>query len=197
MRTMNGPLRIVAADDDVFYRELYGKFIPQAGHELVGIAASGRELVDQCARLRPDLVISDIKMEDMDGIDAAREICSVQPVPFILVSSYYDPELIERAQADYVLGYLIKPIRQADLETAVAIAMRRFEEFQLLRMEADHYRQTLAHRKIIERAKGILMKRAGITESDAFGRLQSLAHDKKQKLVDIAQMILTTEQVMS
>ena len=154
-------------------------------------------MVEQCALVHPDLVISDIKMEDMDGIDAAREICNARPVPFILVSGYYDPELIERAQADYVLGYLIKPIRKADLETAIAIAMRRFEEFEILRMEADHYRQTLANRKIIERAKGILMKRAGISETDAFGRLQSLAHEKNQKLVDIAQMILTTEQVMS
>jgi two-component system, response regulator PdtaR len=194
---MNGPLRIVAADDDPFYHDLYRKFIPQTGHELVGMADSGRALVEQCALARPDLVISDIKMEDMDGINAAREICNARPVPFILVSGYYDPELIERAQADYVLGYLIKPIRKADLETAIAIAMRRFEEFEILRMEADHYRQTLTNRKIIERAKGILMKRAGISETDAFGRLQTLAHEKNQKLVDIAQMILTTEQVMS
>jgi response regulator NasT len=194
---MNAPLRIVAADDDPFYHDLYRKFIPQTGHELVGMAGSGRALVEQCALAHPDLVISDIKMEDMDGIEAAREICAVRPVPFILVSSYYDPELIERAQADYVLGYLIKPVRKADLETAIAIAMRRFEEFEILRMEADHYRQTLVNRKIIERAKGILMKRAGISETDAFGRLQTLAHEKNQKLVDIAQMILTTEQVMS
>jgi response regulator NasT len=190
-------LRIVAADDDPFYHELYQKFVPLAGHELVAFATTGRLLVEECARLKPDLVISDIKMSDMDGIDAAREICSAQPVPVILVSGYYDPDLIERAQADYVLGYLIKPVRQADLETAIAIAMRRFEEFQILRMEADHYRQTLAHRKIIERAKGIVMKRAGISEAAALGRLQSLAEEKKQRLVDIAQMILTTEQAMS
>jgi len=194
---MNGPVRIVVADDDPFYHDLYRKLIPQTGHELVAVADSGRTLVEQCALVHPDLVISDIKMEDMDGIEAAREICNARPVPFILVSSYYDAELIERAQADYVLGYLIKPVRKADLETAIAIAMRRFEEFEILRMEADHYRQTLTNRKIIERAKGILMKRAGISETDAFGRLQSLAHEKNQKLVDIAQMILTTEQVMS
>jgi two-component system, response regulator PdtaR len=194
---MSRVLRIIAADDDPFYRELYSKFVPHAGHELVGFASSGRELVDECARHKPDLVISDIKMADMDGIEAARQICKVHPLPVIIVSGYYDPELIERAQADYVLGYLIKPVRQADLETAIAIAMRRFEEFEILRMEADHYRQTLAHRKIIERAKGIVMKRAGISEGDALLRLQSLAQEKNQKLVDIAQMILTTEQAMS
>ena len=136
-------------------------------------------------------------MEDMDGIEAAHEICKSEPLPFLLVTSFHDSELIERAQADYVLGYLIKPVRQADLETAIAIAMRRFEEFQILRMEADHYRQTLAHRKVIERAKGILMKKTGMNEVAAFDRLQNLARDKKCKLVDIAQMILTAEEVMT
>jgi response regulator NasT len=96
-----------------------------------------------------------------------------------------------------VLGYLIKPVRKADLETAIAIAMRRFEEYQILRMEADHYRQTLVNRKIIERAKGILMKKARISESAAFTRLQTLAHDKNRKLVDIAQMIVTADEVLN
>ena len=171
--------------------------LPALGHELVALASSGRELVEQCAACRPDLVISDIKMDDMDGIDAAREFCQHEPMPIVLVSSYYDSDLLERAQADYVLGYLIKPVRKADLESALAIAMRRFEEFQILRMEADHYRQTLANRKIIERAKGILMKSTGLSEVDAFGRLQSLARDKNRKLVDIAQMILTAKEVLS
>ena len=142
-------------------------------------------------------MISDIKMQDMDGIDAAKEICRSEAVPIILVSSYHDKELIDRASADYILGYLIKPVRKADLETAIAIAMRRFEEYQVLRMEADHYRQTLANRKIIERAKGILMKKAGISETDAFQRLQALAQEKNRKLVDIAQSILTAEEAFS
>ncbi len=193
---MSRVLRIVAADDEPLFRELFAKFVPLVGHELVGLASSGQELVELCAKLHPDLVISDIKMGDMDGIEAVRQICKEHPVPVILVSGYYDPELIERAQADYVLSYLIKPVRQADLETAIAIAMRRFEEFEILRMEADHYRQTLAHRKVIERAKGIVMKRAGISEADALVRLQTLAQEKNQRLIDIAEMILTTEQAM-
>jgi response regulator NasT len=194
---MSRSLRIVAADDDPAFHQIYRKMLKALGHELVGVASSGRELVELCKSCRPELVITDIKMEDMDGIDAAREICQSDPLPFILVSSFYDPDLIERALADYVLGYLIKPVRKADLETAVAIAMRRFEEFQILRMEADHYRQTLAHRKVIERAKGILMKKVGLSEADAFGRLQTLAKEKNHKLVDIAQMILTAEEVLS
>jgi two-component system, response regulator PdtaR len=194
---MGRSLQIIAADDDLFFHDVYRKMLPALGHELLVVCSSGRELVDSCQSQRPDLVISDIKMADMDGIDAAREICKLEPLPFILVSSYYDSDLIDRAQADYVLGYLIKPVRKADLETAIAIAMRRFEEYQVLRMEADHYRQTLANRKVIERAKGILMKKAGLSETSAFTRLQTIAREKNRKLVDIAQMILTAEEVLS
>jgi len=194
---MNRSLRIVAADDDLSFHAIYRKMLPALGHEVVALARTGRELVDQCRAQKPDLVITDIKMEDMDGIEAAREICRPEALPIILVSGYHDAELIERAQADYVLGYLVKPVRKADLETAIAIAMRRFEEYQILRMEADHYRQTLVNRKIIERAKGILMKKARISESAAFTRLQTLARDKNRKLVDIAQMIVTADEVLN
>jgi len=194
---MSRSLRIVVADDDPSFHAIYRKMLPALGHEVVAVAGTGRELVDQSHALKPDLVITDIKMEDMDGIDAAREICRTEALPFILVSSYHDAELIERAQDEHVLGYLLKPVRKADLDAAIAIAMRRFEEYQVLRMEADHYRQTLANRKVIERAKGILMKKAGITESDAFTRLQTLAKEKNRKLVDIAQMIVTADEVLN
>ena len=193
---MSRSLRIVAADDDLSFHQIYAKLLPQLGHEVVALARTGRELVDHCRANNPELVISDIKMEDMDGIDAAQEICRAEAVPIILVSSFHDSELIERAQADYILGYLIKPIRKADLETAIAIAMGRFAEYQILRMEADHYRQTLANRKIIERAKGILMKKVGIGEAAAFTRLQDLAHEKNRKVVDIAQMIITADEAL-
>ena len=110
------------------------------------------------------------------------------------MSAYHDPELIRRAEADHVLAYLVKPIKQADLEPAIAIAMRRFEQFQALRKEAADLRQALEDRKMIEKAKGILMKKAGLDEADAFRRLQKLASDKNQKLVEIARMILTAEE---
>ena len=130
-------------DDDDAVRDVITVVLKRAGH-LVIDAVNGREGLAVANSMPLDLVITDIKMEDMDGIDAAREICRAEALPIILVSSYHDAELIERAQVDYVLGYLIKPVRKADLETAVAIAMRRFEEYQVLRMEADHYRQWFA-----------------------------------------------------
>ena len=158
------------------------------------MAETGRELVEQCRATHPDLVITDIKMPDMDGIDAAAQIYREAAVPVILVSAYHDAEFIRRAEADHILAYLVKPIKQADLEPAIAIAMRRFEQFQALRKEAADLKQALEDRKIIEKAKGILMKKAGLDEHDAFRRLQKLASDKNRKLVEIAQIILTAEE---
>ena len=96
------------------------KSCPCSGHQVVAVAQTGRELVELCAATRPDLVITDIKMPDMDGIDAATQIYRNGPVPVILVSAYHDPEFIDRAEADHILAYLVKPIKQADLEPAIA-----------------------------------------------------------------------------
>src|SRR5271166_263896 len=111
---MNQPLRIAVADDEPDMRDYFGKILPRLGHRVVVLAANGRELVEQCRVAHPDLVITDIKMPDIDGIDAAVGIYKDCPVPVILVSAYHNPELIERAEADHILGYLVKPIKQAD-----------------------------------------------------------------------------------
>ena len=118
-----------------------------------------RALVESCRALKPDLVITDIKMPDMDGIDAAARIARDGPVPVILVSAYHDPEFIRRAEADHILAYLVKPIKQADLEPAIALAVRRFEQFQELRKEAADLRQALALTREIG-AKGLEMRTA-------------------------------------
>lgn len=127
---MNLPLCIVVADDEPDMREYFQKLLPRLGHRVVGCAANGRELIGLCQTEKPDLVITDIKMPDLDGIDAAVQICRERAVPILLVSAYHDPELIARAQTEYVLGFLVKPIRPAELETAIALAVRRFEEFE-------------------------------------------------------------------
>jgi response regulator NasT len=193
---MSRSLRIVVADDDPAFHAIYRKLLTALGHEVIGVASTGRELIECCLAQRPELVITDIKMDDLDGIDAARELCASEALPIIFVSGYFDAELIERAQADYVLGYLVKPIKQADLETSIAIAMRRFEEYQVLRMEAQHYRESLASRKILERAKGILMKKARLSEAEAFKRLQDLAQRQDRKLIEIAETIVTAEELL-
>jgi two-component system, response regulator PdtaR len=191
---MTSSLRIVVADDEPDMRDYFRKILPRLGHTVVGIAQNGKELLSQCLTLLPDLVITDIKMPDMDGIEAAIKLYEHRPVPVILVSAYHDPELIRRAEADHIMGYLVKPIKQSDLEPVIALATRRFEQFQALRREANDLRQALEDRKIIERAKGVLMKKASLDEHDAFRRLQKLANDKNLKLIEIARIIMTAEE---
>ena len=194
---MNLSLRIAVADDEPDMRDYFKKSLLRLGHQVVAVAKNGRELVELCKAQHPDLVISDIRMPDMDGIDAAVQIYRERPVPVILVSAYHDPELIARAESDHILGYLVKPIEQADLEPVIGLAMRRFEQFETLRREAADLRQALEDRKVIERAKGVLMKRGSLDEQEAFRRLQKLASEESRKLIDIARMILVAERATS
>jgi response regulator NasT len=195
--TVPDSLRIAVGDDEPDMRDYFATILPHMGHQVVAVAKNGKELVEFCRSSRPDLLIVDIKMPEMDGIDAAAEICRNEPLPVILVSAYHDAEFIERAGADHILAYLVKPIKQADLETAIAITMRRFQQFQQLRSEATNLRQALVDRKVIERAKGVLMKRANLDEQAAFRRLQKLASRKNLKLVEIARLILTAEEAVA
>jgi two-component system, response regulator PdtaR len=190
---MTQPLRIVVADDEPDMRDYFLKILPRLGHQVVAAAGDGAELVRQCRDLRPDLVVTDIKMPEMDGIDAALAIYQDAPVPVILVSAYCDQELLARAGADHIMAYLVKPIKQSDLEPAIALATRRFEQFQALHREAADLRQALEDRKVIERAKGVLMKRAALDEQEAFRRLQNLASERNLKLVEMARAIVTVE----
>lgn len=193
---MTQKLRILVADDEPRMQSYFRKILPAIGHEVVGVAATGRELVEKCRQFTPDLVITDVKMPDMDGIDAAGEIYRELAVPVILVSAHHDGDLIARAEADHVMAYLVKPIKQAHLEPAIAIAMRRFGEFQALRKDTADLRQALADRKVIEQAKGILMSTARLDEQSAFRRLQKLASEKNRKLIDIAHMIITAKEAL-
>jgi AmiR/NasT family two-component response regulator len=191
---MNHSLRIAVADDEPDMRDYLQKILPHLGHQVTSVARNGRELVQQCQTSSPDLVITDIKMPEMDGIDAAKEICRTKPIPVILVTAYEDPELIERAESNHVLAYLVKPVKQANLGPAITLAMRRFEQFQALAKEATDLRQSLENRKIIERAKGVVMKRIGVDEQEAFRRLNKLARDRNWKIADMAQKILVAEE---
>jgi response regulator NasT len=190
---MNHGLRISVADDEEDMRDFFEKMLPLLGHQVISVAETGRELVEHCHTLKPDLIITDIKMPDMDGIEAANIIGQERPTPIILVSAYHDAETISRAEADHVLAYLVKPIGKVDLQPAISLAMRQFSELQTLRKESNDLRQALADRKIIEQAKGILMKVTGADEKDAFRRLQDLAAERNQKLIDAAQNIVAME----
>lgn len=194
---MTRSLRIAVAEDDPNLLAYYRDTLSRLGHVVAATARTGTELIEQCRLIQPELILTDIHMPDMDGIEAAGRIAQENPIPVILISGYYDAEYIRRAQENHVLAYLIKPVQDADLATAIAIAFGRFEEFQALRREAADLRQALADRKVIEQAKGVLMKRTGLDEQGALRRMRKLAMDQNLKLVNIAQMILTAEQAFA
>jgi two-component system, response regulator PdtaR len=184
---MNRPLRIVAADDEPVPRRFYQEALGRLGHE-VHLAADGRELVERCRAVRPDLVITDIKMPGLDGLDAAAEVCRERPVPVVLVSAYQEPELTQRAADGPAMAYLVKPIEPEDLAPAITLALRRFAELQ-------DARRALEDRKLIERAKGAVMRRLRVGEDEAFRGLRRLANNGNRKLTDVAAEVLAAEEM--
>lgn len=163
---MTDVLRIAVADDEPRMLQFYDMALGQLGHEVVVKAENGRILLEECRNKHPDLVITDIKMPDMDGLEAVTQLRNEQPIPVILVSAFNDSDYVEKAVRSHVLAYLIKPIKKEDLGPAISLVMQRFQEFQALRQEAADLRQALEDRKVIEQAKGILMKRTGLSEPD-------------------------------
>jgi response regulator NasT len=190
---MSSSLRIAIADDERDMRDYFARILPRLGHEIVAVAQNGRELVERCLATRPDLLILDIRMPEMDGLQALEEICRVQPLPAILVSAYSDQDLVRRAEENCVMAYLVKPVKQAQLAPAIALAMRRFEQLEALKKESRDLRQSLEDRKLIERAKGLLVARLRVDENEAFRQLQKRAMQTNQKLVDVAREIVAGE----
>jgi response regulator NasT len=187
-------LRIAVADDEPAMRDYYKKVLTVLGHEVVCAARNGRELVQQCRACRPDLVITDVKMPEMDGIEAAQAIGREEALPVIVVAADHECDLTRLSDAEHVLAYLVKPVKEPELEPAIALVVRRFEQFQHLRREAATLRRTLEERKVIERAKGILMRTKRLDEGAAFLKLQKMARDQNKKLVEMAQAIIQAEQ---
>jgi response regulator NasT len=125
---MTQPIRIAVADDEPDMRDFYVRVLPRLGHEVVAVAATGTELLAQCRSAHPDLVITDVRMPDLDGLEAVSQLCENEPVAVLLVTAHPSPELLRRTETGEVLGYLIKPIRLTDLAPAITRAMQRFQE---------------------------------------------------------------------
>lgn len=191
---MNCSLRVVTAGSDPGFTEYLDKCLSLLGHELVGRGSCRSELVERCRALSPDLVVCDAGLPDVDGPAAAVEVFRSRPVPIILIADHHDPGLVERAASAPVLAYFVKPVAPTNLLPAVSIALRRFAEFEAVRREVEGLRKALDERKVIERAKGILMRKSGLGEADAFHRLQQLARNSNRKVADIAGSILTAEE---
>jgi len=186
-------LRILIADDESLrVMSLKGQ-LEALGHKVVAEASNGKEAVRLADELRPDLAILDIKMPEMDGIEAAQRITTARAIPIILLTAYSERELAERAASANVASYLMKPVSEQDLLPAIALAVSRFKEFQSLHQEVDDLRDALETRKLVERAKGILMRRLNLPEEEAFRRMQRRSQNENKRLGDIAEAIITAD----
>jgi AmiR/NasT family two-component response regulator len=194
---MNAPLRVVVADDERDVREYLQETMTRLGWQVTAAAATGRELVEACRTSPPDLIVTDVKLPDLDGIAAAAAANAAGPVPVVLISAHHGDDLLGRLADLPVMGYLIKPISEANLKAAVAVAMTRFRHFVALRQEVTDLRQALEDRKLIERAKGSLMRRLRVDEEEAFRRLRQAASGKNMKLVEMSRQVIAAESVFS
>lgn len=192
---MKDKLRVVVADDESIRIMSLKSQLQAMGHEVVGEAINGKMAVELVRKLSPDLVIMDIKMPEMDGIQASESIAAENPVPIVLLTAYSEKELAERAANAGIFAYLVKPVSEDDLLPAIILATSRFKEFQELKEGLDSLKEALEARKLVEQAKGILMNRRNLTEAEAFRRMQIQSQNENKKLVDIARAIIMANKV--
>jgi response regulator NasT len=176
-------------------RLFYQRVLARLGHQ-VCLALTGRQLVEQCRLLRPALVVAAVELPDLDGVAAAEAICRDQPTPILLFSGGQTADCVERILDNpHVLACRLKPVKEADLRAAVAVARSRFERFQALCQEATDLRQALEDRKVIERAKGVVMRYGNAGEEEAYRRLRQLASARNGKFVEVARAVLAAGEV--
>lgn len=184
--------RVIIADDEILTLQDLKETLDGLGYLVVGTAGDGRSAVNLARQLRPDAVVMDIKMPDMDGIEAAKVLTEERVAPVILVTAYSEKALIQRAQEAGVVAYITKPFRPNDLAPAIEVGVARFQEFETLREENRSMKETLETRKLVDRAKGILMTSQGLNEADAFRKIQKMSMDTRRPMKDIAQAIIIT-----
>jgi AmiR/NasT family two-component response regulator len=187
--------RIVIADDEPVMRLDLQEMLENLGHEVVGQAGDGQTALDQARELRPDLVILDIKMPELDGVSVARTLTEERVAPVLLLTAYSDREFVDGARDAGVMGYIVKPFGEAQLVPAIEVALARFQEFHALEKELGDTREVLQTRKVVERAKGVLMDTAGIKEAEAFRRIQKLSMNSRKSMREVAEAILLTHGV--
>ncbi|MHB1293593.1 MAG: ANTAR domain-containing response regulator [Anaerolineae bacterium] len=187
-------IRIVIADDESIICMDLREMLGNLGYLVVGEAGDGRSAVNLARELRPDVVLMDIKMPDMDGIEAAKVLTAERIAPVVLLTAFSQRELVDRAKEAGVVGYLVKPIQEADLAPAIEVALSRFREFRELESEVDNLQDQLETRKLVDRAKGILMDSQGLTEAAAFRRIQKMSMNTRKGMREIAQAIILTHE---
>jgi AmiR/NasT family two-component response regulator len=188
-------VRILIAEDETIIRLDLRDLLEKAGFEVCAEAKDGVEAVELAGSANPELAILDVKMPRLDGIEAARRILEERPMPIVMLTAYGQDELVSRAVEAGVFGYLVKPFREADLLPAIRTARARYEELSALREEAESLSEALAARKSIERAKGLLMAKEGLTEQEAFERLRRASQLAGRPLKVVADALIATFEV--
>jgi len=186
--------RVIIADDESIIRMDLREMLTNLGYLVVGEAGDGRSAVNLARELKPDVAILDIKMPDMDGIEAARILTGEKIAPVVLLTAYSQRDLVERAKEAGVVGYITKPMRESDLAPAIEVAMARFSEFRALEKEVGDLKQALETRKLVDRAKGILMDTQGLTEAEAFRKIQKMSMNKRRPMKEVAEAIILAHQ---
>ena len=189
--------RIIVCDDESLIRRDLREMLESQGYLVVAEAVDGQSAVEVARKLRPDLLIMDIRFEGQtfDGIEAAR-ICTEEAIaPVLLLSAYSQRELIERAKSAGVVGYLVKPFTEVDLPPAIETALARFEEYRQVKKQADDLADALETRKLVDRAKGVLMDKKGLSEAEAFRRIQKLSMDYRKPMREVAEAIIMAHQI--
>jgi len=183
-------LRVLIADDEAIHNLALTTQLETLGHDVVGTATNGQQAVELARSERPDLIFLDIRMPVMTGPEAAEQIAAEDPVPMIILSAYSDARTVEQAVRAPIFHYLVKPVDPDDLAPAIAVARARFREWLTTRKDRDRLEAKLEERKLVERAKGLLMESRGLSEREAYRFLQKMSQDKNTPMVDLARKIL-------
>ncbi|HUT20522.1 MAG TPA: response regulator [Anaerolineae bacterium] len=182
--------RVIVADDESLVRVDLREALTELGYLVVGEVGDGQSAVNMARELDPDVIVMDIKMPGMDGIEAARVLTQERIAPVVLLTAYSQKDLIERAKEAGVVGYLVKPFRETDLAPAIELALARFAEFRALQDEVGNLTEALETRKKVEKAKGILMDTQGMTEAEAFRKIQKMSMNTRKPMKEVAEAII-------
>ncbi|MEN8375374.1 MAG: response regulator [Gemmatimonadota bacterium] len=183
-------LRVLIADDEALHNLALASQLKSLGHEVIATARDGEEAVEKARETEPDIAFLDIRMPRMEGPDAARAIFAERPIPVVILSAYSDERTVQAAASAPIFHYLVKPVDSSDLAPAIAVARTRFADWQRTLSERDSLKRRLDERKIIERAKGLVMKSRGLGEADAYRFLQRASQDKNTPMVELAKKIV-------
>lgn len=189
--------RILIAEDNELVAQSLEEQLRALGYEIAGIARSGSEALRLCQQQRPDLVIIDMQLPEQGAAAITRQIVEHTPTAVVVMTAFANPENIRRAEDAGALAYVVKPINPEELPPAIDIALARFHEMQGLRQRVGDLQETIDVRKVLERAKGILMKRLNISDADAEERLRQRAEEKGVRLQDMAQAIVDSDALLS